>query len=534
MDKIALGIYLDGLYVNAALVKQEHGLISIEALESFRLYDSLEQSDEKQEEANQRSSASDLSENSEDPFGFDIDGSSETGVTETRGNIDVVVEMLTKMAPEGCPIAFNLQDSNVIYTVVNVDKRVTKSQLKKLIAEEAVKSDIQTEDIGQIGFAPIADLSYLGVVHKDPLVFTNLISDAAKLIHRQSQPIKLIDTIEFSLSEFIANTYSFSEEDRTAVVFFSQNFTKIFFMKGNIVDHILPTIHIGIRSSKICETAFSKLLYEMDFKGIASPQQIILTGEVDTVGAEEFFQEKFPNIKVVKFEVEESLLATHLHGLAGKTSPFSVAIALAVKTLRPKKLRRYKHNFVPKKVREQQSQFVIAWHGFAMIGTVFLTLILLFLKSSTINSDISKVKNSLEEINFDLEQLSNVEHDVDSLRLEISNLEKGASLIDSLSAVTTRWTPLIKTFSDAYEKLGKFSIKKLESVTDEKMVVSLEISNLEQVAQLERFIPNSKVLSVIHQKTEERGETLEMTIECDLSHQKLKKPEAAKIDTEEN
>ncbi|NOZ61464.1 MAG: hypothetical protein GXO74_07260 [Calditrichaeota bacterium] len=529
MDKLALGIYFDGLYVNAALVKQEHGFLSIESLESFRLYDSLEQSEESQN-SSASSGGSEHAADSDDPFGFDIDGIGQNSdVTETRGNIDVIVEMLTKMAPDGCPIAFNLHDSNVIYTVINVDKKVTKSQLKKLIAEELAKSDEQESVFGQIGFAPISDLSYLGVVHKDPLVFANLLSEAVRLIHRQSQPIKLIDTIEFSLSEFISGEYHFSDQDRTAVVFFSQNFTKIFFMRGSIVDHILPTIHIGIRSSKICETAFSKLLYELDFKGIELPQRIVLVGEVDPIGAEDFFQQKFPNIKIVKFEVNESLLAPHIQSLAGKTSPFSVAIALAAKILRPKKSRRYKHNFVPKKVREQQSQFVIAWHGFAMVGLVFLTLVLLFLKSTAMNGDIAKLKNSLDEINFDLSKLSNVEHDVDSLRLQISNLEKGTSLIDSLSAVTTRWTPLIKTFSDAYQKVGKFSIKKMESVSDEKMVVSLDLSKLEQVALLERFIPESKVLSVLHQETEDRGEVLEMTIECDLSHQKLKKPKAAKL-----
>ncbi|OQX88765.1 hypothetical protein B6D60_01130 [candidate division KSB1 bacterium 4484_87] len=528
MDKLALGIYFDGLYVHAALVKKEHGLISIESLESFRLYDSLEQTEEIEN--------SDLPQNGEqptnpeDPFGFDLDGSAQSGdVTEARGNIDVIVEMLAKMAPEGCPIAFNLHNSNVIYTVVDVDKKVSKSQLKKLIAEELAKANEQESVSGQIGFAPIADLSYLGVVHKDPLIFANLLSEAVRLMHRQSQPIKLIDTIEFSLAELVHETYQLSDVDRTAVVLFSQNFTKIFFMKGSKIDYILPTIHIGIRSSKICETAFSKLLYELDFKGLELPRQIVLTGEVDAIDAEDFFQTKFPNINIVKFEVSESYLAPHLQGLAGKTSPYSVAIALATKVLRPKKERIYKNNFVPKKVREQQSQFVIAWHGFAMIGLVFLTLILLFLKSSAINSDIAKVKNSLEEINFDLSQLKNVEHDVDSLRLEISHLEKGTSLIDSLSAVTTRWTPLIKTFSDAYEKIGKFTIKKFESVSDEKMVVSLNLSRLEQVALLERFISDSKVLSVGRQKTEDQGEILEMTIECDLSHQKLKKPEAAKI-----
>jgi len=56
----------------------------------------------------------------------------------------------------------------------------------------------------------------------------------------------------------------------------------------------------------------------------------------------------------------------------------------------------------------------------------------------------------------------------------------------------------------------------------------LNLSNEKQVALLERNITNSKVLSVINKASEDMGNVLELSIECNLEHQRLKKPAAAK------
>ena len=526
MDKFALGIFLDGLTINAALVSSRQGLYQVEALESFKFFDSLEQSEEESKEIKNKQSDSsfDLSE-VEDPFGFDLEMTPDqsVNVAQAKGNIDVIIELLMKMVPTGCPVAFNLHDSNVLYKTVITDKQISKSKLKKLIWQELTDDSEKEINAQNLGIVPINETTHLGMVHKDPLIFVNLLNEAFKITHRQQSPIVLIDTIEFALTEYITKTLSFSKDERTAVILFSHNFTKIFFMNGSFVEYILPTIHTGSKSSKICETAFSKMLYELDFKGISTPQNIVLVGEVDQVGAEEFFVEKFPNLNVIKLETKESFLAPNIKPLTGRTSPFSVAIALAVKALTPKKLRQYKLNFLPKRVRERQSQFIVAWHGFTVIGALLLTLLIFFFQSSKITTDIKQVQTSLENINQELALLKNVEHDVDSLRLEINNLERGSSLIDSLARVTIRWTPLMETYSDAFSNVGYFSVNKFESVSDNKMVVNLNLSNLKQVALLERFINNSKVLSVENKKTEEFEEILELTIESDLSDQTLKK-----------
>jgi len=359
------------------------------------------------------------------------------------------------------------------------------------------------------------------MVHNDPLVITNLLHQADKLIRRPLSPIRLIDTVEFALAEFLSKAIHVKDQDHLSVIYFSQNFTKIFFMKGPKIEDVLPTIHTGSKSATICETAFSKILYEFDFKGIDAPKTLILAGEIAQVNAEFFFREKFPDLDIVSLEPEETLLAPDLKNMAGNVSPYTTAIALAMKNLLPKKVRKYKSNFVPRRIKEKQSQFVIAWHGFAAIGLILLTMLFLYAQNISINNEIHQTQNSLNKINQELTLLGDVEHKVDSLRLEITNIETGASLIDSLASATTRWTPLIEDFSNAFNDLGFFYVNQFVSSTNKTAVIELDLSNLAQVALLERYINDSKVLKVKDTKTEQAEELLQLTIECDLSNQYL-------------
>ncbi len=526
MDKLALGLYIDGLTIKAALVSQEKGFMRVERLDTFKLFDSLEQQEEdKSKKKKYDSIDQSISENDEEPFGFDHEESFQQAVdvAQARGNVDVVIEMFATMLPQGCPIAFNLSNANVFYKTLYTSTQVSTSKLKKLVWKE-LNDDSKVEiNYQNIGVIKHDDKSCLGMMHNDPLIFINLVIEAFRLSARQASPISLIDSLEFSLAEYLSRTVEFESDERLAVIYFSQNYSKVFFTKGSQITYVLPTIHTGVKSSKVCEIVFSKMLYELDFKGLQAPQKIILAGELEQAKADEYFKEKFPNLHTIRLDANESTLAPEVRNLADRTSSYAVAIGLAMKSLTPNKFKKYSQNFLPKRVRDKQSQFVVAWHGFAMMGVLFVTILFLFLQNVKLNQSVQETRVSLNAINDELFALADVERHVDSLRMKINNIETGTSLIDSLSGETTRWTPLIEAFSDAFEKLGFFSVNKFVSVSNKKMVVEINLSNLKQVALLERFIKDSKVLSFVNKETENsNNDLLQLTIECDLSNQEIK------------
>jgi len=521
MDKMVLGIYFDGLTVQTALVSFAQGTFRVEQLESFKLFDSFEQSQNEDDNNNKPDSQNIPKDDPDNPFGVDLDVSHQptSDVGQSRGNVDIIIEMITKMTHPGCPIAFNLQNSEVFYKTFNIDPKTKSLKLKKFISNEFNDINEGAINLQNIDYIRHENGACLGMVHYDPLIFTNLLQQAVKLTRRPQNPIHLIDTLEFALAEYISRSVNINDQDRLSVIHFSENFTKIFFMKGHKIEDVLATIHTGAKSVAICETAFSKILYEFDFKGIDAPQTLVLSGEISQVNAEFFFREKFPDLDIVTLEPDESRLSPEIQNMAGNISPYCTPIALATKALLSKKERKYKANFIPKSIKEKQSQFVIAWHGFAALGLIFITTLFLFTQNVSLNKDIHQTKMSLKNIEAELYALSRVEHQVDSLRAEITNIETGASLIDSLANSTTRWTPLIETFSEAFNDLGLFSINQFASISSDKMVVDLNLSNLEQVARLERFIPESKVLTVKNTESEYSEELLQLIIECKMNSQ---------------
>ena len=193
MNKIVLGIYIDGLSMQAALVSQNQGLFRIEQIESFKLFDSFE----KHENLNKSSTQNIGGEDADNPFGigFDSPQQSAADIAQARGNIDIIIELITKMSPPGCPIAFNLQDSDVFYKTFQVDEKVNASKIKKLIWKEFSDANESTISLKNIDFIRHDKGVCLGIVHDDPIIFPNLLQQAFRLTKRPQSPISLIDKI---------------------------------------------------------------------------------------------------------------------------------------------------------------------------------------------------------------------------------------------------------------------------------------------------------------------------------------------------
>ena len=226
MDKIVLGIYFDGLSVQAALISYTQGLFRVEQVESFKLFDSFEQAQTDKNKNVEPGSQNAQLDDPDNPFGVDIDVSHQatSDVGQARGNIDIVIEMITKMTHQGCPIAFNLQNSDVFYKTFNIDPTTKAAKIKKFIATEFIDTNEGALNLQNIDYIKHDDGVCLGMVHYDPLVFTNVLQQAVKLTRRPQVPIHLIDTLEFALAEHISRTINLENQDRLSVIYFSENF----------------------------------------------------------------------------------------------------------------------------------------------------------------------------------------------------------------------------------------------------------------------------------------------------------------------
>ncbi len=521
MKKRALGIFIDDYQLKAALLATEGREIQVEALETFQLYEQLEERDKNLEtEKNNKTQAIDGQ-----IFGIDVEntrgleGDSET-VGNGKSNIDIVIDIINRMIPKGTRVGFNLSNSFTLYKKIVDNTETNKKKIKQAIWNDFYESSDSDTKFENVKYLKQENGSLLSVVHDDPLVLAALFSEACTLTRTSPVRLTLIDTVEFVLAHEICKNYEFDKDSHTAVMVFAEGFTKIFFMAGNEIISVLPTIHEGADSETVCDTAFSKILFELDSGNISSLNNIILVGENARLDSDVYFKKRLPELNVIRFDAGRAANGPNMEQYESQMESYGIAIALALKILDDKKTTPYNQNFLPARIKDKTSIYKVSWHGLLLLVFLFLSAFFITTKSIGNNSYIKKAVATSAFLDGELKDLTLVAHQVDSLRNEIRELKKSTALIDSMTKETIRWTSTIEAFSNAYQEIGPFSITKIVTPQSDHMVVDLKMKDRAQVAKLERYI-NSSFISSIY-TAEENPDFINVQINCQV---KVTEPE---------
>ena len=513
MGKRVLGIFIDGQILKSALVHKIEDSLVLERMETVKLYDSLDLSETMDALEDDEENDVFASEEEESPFELDGDAENSMTVVQADSNADVILDLIKNMIPKGTSVAINICDTYTVYKDIPALSDGKLKNIKKDIWKEfnpGAELDPITENVG---YFKRHDGSYVGMYHDDPIVFSTLLAETIEYTKKQPPRIDLIDTIEFALAHEVSYGFDLGENEHVAVIVFAKRFTKIFFMLGNEIELVLPTIHEGSDSKSICETILSKILFEFDSGNIGPLHRMIMVGDSEVVNAEQIFQEKLISLPIQRFDIERLTFASEIETQENRIKDYGVAIALAIKALEGRKDSLYNQNYLPRRIRDKQSVYKLAWHGMVTLALLFVCVMFLSYNSIKRSQEIQLAKESIGELDYKLQSLASVEMEVDSLRFQINKLQAGASLLDSLLQNVTRWSPVMEIFSDAHRKVGNFSIVNMKTNTNNKFVVDAEVTDKNAVAELERFINNSRVLSVVTTQ-QEAGNNLRVQIEC--------------------
>ncbi len=498
MKKKTLGIFIDGAMIRAALVSRDADQLVVEQVESFKLLEAIEQPKSMTADKLGKMDDPETPDFDNNPWGTDdLDPDSETPILqEEQTNLDIVREILNKMCPKGTNVAFNLCESHVFYKTIQTTHETRSKKIKEEIWDIFYEESDAKPHLENVGFLRQNSGSLLALIHNDPLIFSSLLFELKSISNIIPPKIQLIDSIEFALAYEIKKTLNIEEEEETSlVVFFAKSFTKVFFMRGEKIITVLPTILEGATSEKVCETTFSKILFEFSSGNIGVISRMVLTGEYEDSKAFEFFMKKFPNLPIQKFATGRVGVSPEIKDI-DQLHEYTLPILLAAKSLDNKISAPYNMNFLPRRIQDKQSIYKIAWHGVVMLSIVFVCAFLMTMQLVKNAQQISKTKTDINYLNMTAQQLAPVESQSDSLLGNISKLEKQTSLLDSLIKNTTRWSPVLETFSNAYSKIGQFSLKSLITQAHDQLIVDAMMSKREQVAELERAINNSMILNV--------------------------------------
>jgi hypothetical protein len=516
--KFSLGIFIDGQQLSCALLSKVGQRIQIELLENFLLEQPLlpqERTSVGVSVGNTRKTR-ESNRGDENPFELDVDFGvrvdNVTSISEVSTNADVLLRMLHTMCPRDSRLAFSLMDSYVLYKNIDGIPAAAPQKIKKSIWQDIFVEAPTEAKLDNIGYVRNGKSRYMALVHDDPLVFSSTLFEAMRIMRSHPPQVALIDSLEFALSHALVRKSALQDRQVTAVIYFAQSYTKVMFFRGLLIEEVLPTIHEGADSEHICDTAYSKILFELDSGKIPAINKLIVTGDVDRTRAEANFQDKFANVGVTRFDFSDLSLGHHASKLNGRTAPWAAAISLAIKALDEKIRSPYRQNYLPRRIRDRQSIYRVAWHGLLMLGILFGCVFFLTFKLVSSERELSRLHRSSASMQMDLVRLGVVAHEVDSLRAVINTLETGTALVDSIKARSVRWSPVLQDFSTAFAASGPFSLQQLKGTPDGKLIAEAAISRRSQVAELERLIVPSTVLSV--EREGEKKESLVVTLEC--------------------
>ena len=353
MSKNVFSLFIDGNEVKFVWAKKIKDKIKLMSLERATLKSRIE---EKEVVHHGEDSF-------EDTFGLQFDKNESNEIqSKDNENKNIFYNLLNKYPIEKGDITVNLLESNVGFISFSNNLEKTRSKIKGNIIEEINKIytlNLKSEDVVLV---PGNNGELVAVFQMSENPVLEVLNEIRPFLERRIR-IALAEVNEIALVNLINRFYSFNEDEISAVIYIGIDFSRIFFMKGNKILSFVPIVNEGYGSDNILSRLYGKIILERDESSVLEFNNILLAGEAILINGLDFFKEKFPE-STVEYISSKGLDISELEKSdIDNLSVYSIPISSALKILEPKNKQIIQTNFLPKKIKEQQKWFKIAWHG---------------------------------------------------------------------------------------------------------------------------------------------------------------------------
>lgn len=441
-----LGLYNDGRELKAILASLSANQIVIEFIDSSEFLNPLKQLEEissgKSEEDLEDLSAEDIfgisNENPKSDEASPFEGEEEMPIT----NEDILLAMLSRVPAKKFNIAINLS-SPIMNTIIlknNYDKLKNKERKTKIYSEicQQIHGNVPNNQYAYID-SEKGQLFAFGYKGDVPLIQTY---DAIRDRLEQKHKFQILNPNEISVLNLVNYNYAPMEEEIIVIVDITQNESRIIMTKGGKLIHMVSIIREGSSSPSVLNTLKGKLLYEQDIGNIPDFNLLLLTGKSKQLEAKEFFQKNLglENVEYFKLNSEKFVASPED---AASLQNFTGALGLVVTALKSAEKNLYQLDLLPEYVQKRQQVFKIAWHGIIIL----ILIMLMPMALNRLNNHKRHLKESyerkVESLDRSIEDLNWVGPLVDSLAIELGNLQMEYSKLDSLARGTRRTTVTI-------------------------------------------------------------------------------------------
>jgi tol-pal system protein YbgF len=509
-EKIAFGIFQDGLNIRVAQMVFKNGTFRIESLEETMLSTPLYP-----EEEVETSEISKLPE-AEPEFtnlmdveteDFELPELSEFEQEEELENIamkrDVSLPGLRELQNflqifplEKGKIAFNANEEQISY--FQFDAAFAKKNLLTKLKEEMLSPEEQKAKDYTIDYILNPNKTGLAFVHRGRFSLFHALRDINLILSKERYYYSFIDTNEIALMNLVRHNYKFDPKDYVLLLYIGLDYKVGIVMKDRMHVKTFPIIVPESDPESMRQAIFSKVILEQDISDIAITKNVILVGDQTTDDDLNFLRSKgTEDDNIFRLELEKLQNIENLETTIDdeKIARFAIPISLAWKTLGLKNNDFFQTNILPEKVVQNQKYFKIAWHGFLILLCIFY-----FAFHGTIkNLQIKQNKVIYSQQNYaaesELRRNRGLIAKLNEIKNKLNVLETNFEKVEQLSGDKNLWYHILEEFSRVLKAEPISWLEDIASEADRFSIIGFS-TNRRSIIPISNLFPNGAISQI--------------------------------------
>ncbi len=491
-DKLAFGIFQDGLSIKVAQLGTINGKIRIIRLEDTVLSHPLmgEEISEELEKLEKPEEELKIPEISEYDKPVEIE-KIEEAPEDLTGKTDLQNLLLNFPLDKG-KIALNANEEQVSY--YPFEPGYFTSRIKKKIQEEVLSKEELKAKNYTLDYIYNADKSILAFVHRGESELLKALHEINLIMFGKKFFYSFIDTNEISLMNLQRGNYEIPPEEYVLILYIGIDYKVGIVMEGKSHFKTFPIIVTNTDYKNTREAIYSKIMLEQDVSNIPIPQHILLAGDNVSKKDVTFFQEKYPEASIEILDIKNVTIddSQAEEFTKEKIGEFAIPIALAWKTLDTKNKALFPSNLLPTKIIENQKHFKIAWHGFLILAAIFYFTVIGTTKNISLKQNIMYAQKLSRNLELETKQKQNIITKINRIRSEISVLENNINEIEDLIGNKNQWHYILNVLANALLKNKISWITNLKS-SEDNFQISGYTTKKRNVIRFSKLFPKGRI-----------------------------------------
>ncbi len=415
--------------------------------------------------------------------------------------------MLTSYDLKKGVVALNVYDDNLqILPDIPPQPRHIKKHIKSMLPKEAFKagdwqySIIEKDNEKQIWLN----------TGKNKLL--EMIQDNQK--RTKSLPFyQLADANDIALTDYFR--VSQGETNANALlVYIGQEYRKAFLFQNGVWVDTYP-LQISQKYPE-AEIVYSKISLALDSSGVGDPESIIICGDLANVMTLSYLSTQFTESRVEFLRYHDVVTSSELEAQYDMDYlvQFALPIALASKALNIDNPLYTRSNFLPSAIIEGQKVFKIAWHGFVILGLLFLLTLFSTVKILQSNQEYRRVKDLSFRLDLEVNQKRLAAAEIKKIRSDLELHEANIEAMRILLQDKNPWTEVLRILIQDIRRRSGTWLTNLR-LDKGRLYMSGYTIDRNNVLGISELFPNTLISKVTHSQIRYRS-VWQYEMSCDL------------------